>query len=87
MPAMALPSKAPDSVPTQNQACSCDMIERPASFSASAPSALIATLKQLEQTPRHSIASISHGSDGASARQGMAASSARPAYQQARRAP
>lgn len=49
--AMTLPSNAPQKVPTQNQACSMDMMERPAFFSASAPKALIATSKQLDAAP------------------------------------
>ena len=51
MPATALAASAPEKVPTQNQPCSMDMMGRPASRSACAPSALMATSKQLEAAP------------------------------------
>src|SRR3569833_3434695 len=80
MEAIALPSSAPPSAPTQNQACSMDISERPAIFSAWALTELTPTSKQPHASPKLSMKSISDKIPGANARQGRVISKAMPAY-------
>ena len=63
------------------------MIERPAAFSVSAPTALMATSKQLADAPRPIITAISQAMAGAAANPGSISNNPSPEYQAARRAP
>src|SRR3569832_2356527 len=87
MDAIALPSSAPPSAPTQNQACSMDISERPAIFSAWALTELSPTSKQPHASPKLSMKSISDKIPGAITRQGCVFSKAKPAYKLVRAPP
>src|SRR3569832_2998397 len=87
MDAIALPSSAPPSAPTQNQACSMDISERPAILSARALTELTPTSKQPHASPKLSKKSISDKLPGTNARQGRVISKAKPAYKLVRAPP
>src|SRR3569833_1280739 len=87
MEAIALPSSAQPSAPTQNQASSMDISERPAIFSAWALTELTPTSKQPQASPKLSMKSISDKIPGANARQGRVISKAKPAYKLVRAPP